>query len=57
MTATVATTFSTGVDGSLDRRAAVAALTVDDMTKALDKSIVTPKHSAGENGPRQERGV
>ena len=40
ITATAATTSSTGVEMEALTAAAVAALTVYDMTKALDKAIV-----------------
>ncbi len=63
ITATVATTGPTGVEMEALTAAAVAALTVYDMTKALDKSIVIrniqlEKKSGGKSGDyeRQRRG-
>jgi cyclic pyranopterin phosphate synthase len=55
ITATAATTGSTGVEMEALTAAAVAALTVYDMTKALDKSIVIrniqlEKKSGGKSG-------
>jgi cyclic pyranopterin phosphate synthase len=55
ITATTATTGPTGVEMEALTAAAVAALTVYDMTKALDKSIVIrniqlEKKSGGKSG-------
>ncbi len=58
ITATVATTGPTGVEMEALTAAAIAALTVYDMTKALDKSIVIrniqlEKKSGGKSGEFQ----
>jgi len=53
--ATVATTGPTGVEMEALTAASIAALTIYDMTKALDKSIVIRLHPVGIKIRRQER--